>query len=58
MCAAYAFARRVDDIGDGTLDREEKLRLLDEQERALATIAPAGAAAGAGEPFSPRARTP
>lgn len=51
MCAAYAFARRVDDIGDGTLDREEKLRLLDEQERALATIAPAGAAAGAGEPF-------
>ncbi len=58
MCAAYAFARRVDDIGDGTLDREEKLRLLDAQERALATIAPAGAAAGAaqagaraGEPF-------
>jgi 15-cis-phytoene synthase len=29
MCAAYAFARRVDDIGDGTLAREEKLRLLD-----------------------------
>jgi phytoene synthase len=56
MCAAYAFARRVDDIGDGTLDREQKLRLLDAQERALATIAPAGAQAGAaqagaGEPF-------
>jgi phytoene synthase len=39
MCAAYAFARRVDDIGDGTLDSQEKLRLLDEQERVLAAIA-------------------
>jgi phytoene synthase len=38
MCAAYAFARRVDDIGDGTLGSEEKLRLLDAQERALAAI--------------------
>ena len=26
MCAVYAFARRVDDIGDGTLAAEEKLR--------------------------------
>lgn len=31
MCAVYAFARRVDDIGDGPLAREQKLRLLDEQ---------------------------
>ena len=31
MCAVYAFARRVDDIGDGQLAREEKLRRLDEQ---------------------------
>jgi phytoene synthase len=38
MCAVYAFARRVDDIGDGTLPREEKLRRLDEQARALATL--------------------
>jgi 15-cis-phytoene synthase len=38
MCAAYAFARRVDDIGDGTLDSEEKLRLLDAQEQALAAM--------------------
>ncbi len=29
MCAAYAFARRVDDIGDGTLAPQEKRRLLD-----------------------------
>jgi 15-cis-phytoene synthase len=40
MCAVYAFARRVDDIGDGTLAREEKLRRLDDEARALA--APAG----------------
>ena len=40
MCAVYAFARRIDDIGDGQLEREEKLRALDEQSRALA--APAG----------------
>ncbi len=38
MCAVYAFARRVDDIGDGTLAPEEKLRLLDGEERALAAI--------------------
>ena len=35
MCAVYAFARRVDDIGDGQLAREEKLRRLDAQARAL-----------------------
>jgi phytoene synthase len=30
MCAAYAFAREVDDIGDGTLSPEEKIAALDE----------------------------
>ena len=35
MCAAYAFARRVDDIGDGTLAESEKLVLLDAEEHAL-----------------------
>jgi 15-cis-phytoene synthase len=45
MCAVYAFARRVDDIGDGTLPREEKLRRLDGEARALAVpAAPAGGA--------------
>jgi phytoene synthase len=29
MCAVYAFARRIDDIGDGTLQTQEKARLLD-----------------------------
>jgi len=38
MCAVYAFARRVDDIGDGQLAREEKLRRLDAQARALAAF--------------------
>jgi 15-cis-phytoene synthase len=38
MCAAYAFARRVDDIGDGGLAREEKLRLLDREALALRAI--------------------
>ena len=39
MCAVYAFARRVDDIGDGTLAREEKLRRLDDA-GALAAAVP------------------
>jgi phytoene synthase len=30
MCAAYAFAREVDDIGDGTLSPERKIAALDE----------------------------
>ncbi len=39
MCAVYAFARRVDDIGDGTLAPEEKLRGLDAQAQALGWLA-------------------
>jgi phytoene synthase len=35
MCAVYAYARRVDDIGDGELAPKEKLRRLDTVERAL-----------------------
>jgi phytoene synthase len=46
MCAAYAFARRVDDIGDGTLEREEKLARLDAQALALATLEPGGPPVG------------
>jgi phytoene synthase len=38
ICAAYAFARRVDDIGDGGLEREEKLRRLQEAEEGLAAL--------------------
>ncbi len=35
MCAVYAFARRVDDIADGGLERDEKLRRLDAVAAAL-----------------------
>ncbi len=36
-CAVYAFARRIDDIGDGQIDRARKLELLDVAEQALQT---------------------
>jgi phytoene synthase len=35
MCAVYAFARRIDDIGDGSLEVLEKLTLLDAARRSL-----------------------
>jgi phytoene synthase len=35
MCAVYAFARRVDDIGDGPGEPEPKLESLDRTERSL-----------------------
>jgi len=50
MCAAYAFARRVDDIGDGTLEPQEKLCRLDAQERALAALSSVGVDAGSERP--------
>jgi 15-cis-phytoene synthase len=53
MCAVYAFARRVDDIGDGALARADKLARLAEQERSLAelqTDAPPAQGARADDP--------
>jgi phytoene synthase len=47
MCAVYAFARRVDDIGDGPLAREEKLSRLHAQECSLAALQPGGSPASA-----------
>jgi 15-cis-phytoene synthase len=38
MCAVYAWARRIDDIGDGALAAEEKLRRLDAAAQALASL--------------------
>jgi phytoene synthase len=40
-CAVYAFARRVDDIGDGDFAQEEKLALLDVAERSLVELSSA-----------------
>jgi 15-cis-phytoene synthase len=48
MCAVYTFARRVDDIGDGTLAPDQKLRLLDAEDQALASLAPGAHAASPG----------
>ncbi|HEV3072232.1 MAG TPA: squalene/phytoene synthase family protein [Solirubrobacteraceae bacterium] len=45
MCAVYAFARDVDDIGDGALPPDEKLRRLDLARVALGELR-AGAASG------------
>lgn len=45
MCAAYAFARRIDDIGDGDLDRDQKLCLLDEAATRLSELERAGSGA-------------
>ena len=38
LCAIYALARRVDDVGDGPAPREEKIRRLDEERRKLESI--------------------
>jgi 15-cis-phytoene synthase len=38
LCAIYALARRVDDIGDGTAPDEEKLRRLGQERKALGSI--------------------
>lgn len=38
LCAIYALARRVDDIGDGPAPRKEKIRRLDEERRKLESI--------------------
>jgi 15-cis-phytoene synthase len=44
MCAAYAFARRIDDIGDGDLARERKRELLDEAAEQLRELERSGSA--------------
>src|SRR5439155_15040657 len=59
MSAVYAFARRVDDIGDGPLGPEQKLRELEQQARALEQLARgSGSGAGAGALAARAARAP
>lgn len=41
LCAIYAYARRVDDIGDGPLEPAEKLRRLEAAGQALPELSPA-----------------
>jgi 15-cis-phytoene synthase len=50
LSAVYAFARRVDDIGDGTMPETEKLTALEEARVALAALEREGAEAAAGDP--------
>src|SRR5205085_4081029 len=49
MSAVYAFARRVDDIGDDQLDRGFQLSALAEERRLLSDLA----GGGAGDPADP-----
>jgi 15-cis-phytoene synthase len=49
MSAVYAFARRVDDIGDGELERSDQLRALQRERHLLAELS----AGGAGDPADP-----
>jgi phytoene synthase len=57
MCAVYAFARRVDDIGDGELESEQKRHALDQQAHALEQLARATAGTlGAPTPAANSAR--
>src|SRR5436190_5481041 len=55
MCAVYAFARRVDDIGDGELESARKLDALAAQERALSRLGQVGGEAGGHSPTAPEA---
>ena len=50
LSAVYALARRVDDIGDGTLPPADKLAALADARRQVAAVAGHGAAAAAGDP--------
>lgn len=49
MSAVYAFARRVDDIGDGELDRPDQLRSLAEERALISELADGGV----GDPADP-----
>jgi 15-cis-phytoene synthase len=50
LSAVYAFARRVDDIGDGTMPEADKLTALAEARAAVAALEREGADAAAGDP--------
>jgi 15-cis-phytoene synthase len=50
LSAVYAFARRVDDIGDGTMPAPDKLAALQDARSAIAALERDGASAAAGDP--------
>jgi 15-cis-phytoene synthase len=50
LSAVYAFARRVDDIGDGTLPAADKLAALQKARDEIAAVERDGASAAGGDP--------
>ena len=50
LSAVYAFARRVDDIGDGTMPAPDKLAALQDARSAIAALEREGASAAADDP--------
>jgi 15-cis-phytoene synthase len=50
LSAVYAFARRVDDIGDGTMPAPDKLAALQDARSSVAAVEREGAGAAAGDP--------
>jgi phytoene synthase len=50
LSAVYALARRIDDIGDGTLPADDKLAALGEARAAVTALERAGADAASGDP--------
>ena len=48
LAAVYAFARRIDDIGDGTLPPADKLSALGEARASIMTVAHGGSPASPG----------
>ena len=56
LTAIYAFARRIDDIGDGTLPAAAKLAALQDARGAVLALSEAGSRdPGAGDPVPDRA---
>ncbi len=53
LSAVYALARRIDDIGDGTLPAEEKLTALGKVRAQLDLLASEGSCSGPGGPGDP-----
>jgi len=50
LSAVYAFARRVDDIGDGSLPADQKLAALSDARSSVTALETGGVAAAAGDP--------
>lgn len=50
LASVYAYARRIDDIGDGTLPAADKLTALEQERASVTAVAERGPAAADGDP--------